>query len=98
MIKYTVLECGPELANAARLGNWSKAANWAVGMFIVGAMGSYEYCQYQRRVEKRNMKRAVEVHAESIRQKEKLVAEQKELARKAEEERKAAAKRWYKFW
>ncbi|OAA82209.1 Cox20/FAM36A [Akanthomyces lecanii RCEF 1005] len=78
--------------------NWVGAANWAVGMFVVGATASYEYCQYNRRVEKRNMKRAVEVHAENQRMQAKRIAEQRELARKLEEERKAAGRKWYKFW
>ncbi|OAR00757.1 hypothetical protein LLEC1_05734 [Akanthomyces lecanii] len=74
------------------------AANWAVGMFVVGATASYEYCQYNRRVEKRNMKRAVEVHAENQRMQAKRIAEQRERARKLEEERKAAERKWYRFW
>ncbi|OAA56060.1 Cox20/FAM36A [Cordyceps fumosorosea ARSEF 2679] len=78
--------------------NWVGAANWAVGMFVVGATASYEYCQYSRRVEKRNMKRAVEVHAENQRMQAKKMAEQRERAKKLEEERKAAERRWYKFW
>ncbi|KAM0670153.1 hypothetical protein ACQRIT_002650 [Beauveria bassiana] len=78
--------------------NWAGAANWAVGMFVAGATASYEFCQYNRRVEKRNMKRAVEVHAENQRMQAKKMAEQKQLARKLEEERKAAERRWYKFW
>ncbi|EGX96366.1 hypothetical protein CCM_01022 [Cordyceps militaris CM01] len=77
--------------------NWAKAANWAVGMFVLGAAASYEYCQYSRRVEKRNMKRAVEVHAENQRLQAAKLAERRELARKLEE-RKAAERRWYKFW
>ncbi len=80
------------------VANWVSAANWAVGMFVVGAAGSYEYCQYNRRVEKRNMKRAVEVHAENQRTQAKKMAELRERARKHEEERKAAERRWYKFW
>ncbi|KAJ3496833.1 hypothetical protein NLG97_g2365 [Lecanicillium saksenae] len=78
--------------------NWASAANWAVGMFVMGATASYEYCQYNRRTEKRNMKRAVEVHAENQRAQAQKMAEQRELARKLEEERKAAERRWYKFW
>ncbi|ATY63100.1 Cox20 FAM36A [Cordyceps militaris] len=79
------------------VANWAKAANWAVGMFVMGAAASYEYCQYSRRVEKRNMKRAVEVHAENQRLQAAKLAERRELARKLEE-RKAAERRWYKFW
>ena len=44
------------------------------------------------------MKRAVEVHAESQRMQAKRMMEQRDLARKLEEERKAAERRWYKFW
>ncbi|KAJ2978772.1 hypothetical protein NQ176_g3634 [Zarea fungicola] len=79
-------------------GNWSKAANWAVGMFVVGSTASYEYCQFQRRKEKRNMRRAVEIHAENQKVQEKRLARQKEQEKKMEEQRKAAEKRWYKFW
>ncbi|KAJ6786468.1 hypothetical protein PWT90_06506 [Aphanocladium album] len=78
--------------------NWASAANWAVGMFVMSATASYEYCQYNRRTEKRNMKRAVEVHAENQRLQAQKMAEKRELARKLEEERKAAERRWYKFW
>lgn len=75
-------------------GNWTQAANWAVGMFVLGSASSFEYCQFLRRAEKRNMQRAVEIHTESKRQQAKALAEQKKL----DEERKASEKRWYKFW
>ncbi|QPG93637.1 hypothetical protein C2857_001327 [Epichloe festucae Fl1] len=79
-------------------GNAVKAANWAVGMFILGSTLSYEYCQYLRRAERIQMKRHIEV----------VTGNKRELARKAAEEKKeqlrlekgelAAQKPWYKVW
>ncbi|KAL2151113.1 hypothetical protein VTH82DRAFT_6211 [Thermothelomyces myriococcoides] len=38
-----------------------RAANWAVGAGVLGAIGQYEYCQFRRRQEREKVKRVVEV-------------------------------------
>ncbi|KAF3763579.1 hypothetical protein M406DRAFT_243352, partial [Cryphonectria parasitica EP155] len=77
-----------------------KAANWAVGSGVAVSVIAYEYCQYQRRVERANMKRVVEVvtkkQAEQKRQED-----EKRLQRQTEQElapQKTAQKSWYRFW
>ncbi len=81
-------------------GNVPKAANWAAGFFIVGSAASYEYCQYLRRCEKREMKRHIEVINSGRREHAKKLAEEKWEQRKKEEEERLAQqkKSWYKFW
>ncbi|KXH39992.1 hypothetical protein CSIM01_10823 [Colletotrichum simmondsii] len=83
-------------------GSPIKAANWAVGSFLIGCIGSYEYCQMKRRQERVKMKRTVEVYQETMIDKRRREIEQlKQQAeqKKAEEEAKAASqKSWYKFW
>ena len=37
------------------------AANWAVGTFVIGSAGMYQYCQYKRMAEKEGMTRAMEI-------------------------------------
>jgi cytochrome c oxidase assembly protein subunit 20 len=80
-----------------------KAANWAVGAGVLGAVISYEVCQAGRRREREKMKRVVEVYdrkqaevraqtEEKRRERERLRAE--EEARKAEE----AQKKGWKLW
>ncbi|KAG5980891.1 hypothetical protein E4U55_003532 [Claviceps digitariae] len=79
-------------------GNAVKASHWAVGIFILGSTISHEYCQFLRRAEHIQLKRSIEIVAQG----------KKEMARKAEEEKKeqlrlerekAASQRpWYKFW
>ncbi|CEJ90290.1 hypothetical protein VHEMI06083 [[Torrubiella] hemipterigena] len=76
-------------------GNVGKAANWAVGFFLLGSAASYEYCQYKRRAERIQMQRTIEVVAEKKREQAKKAEEAKQ---KREEERKKAEHRWYKFW
>jgi len=77
-----------------------KAANWAVGGFVLLSLGSYEYCQAKRREEKFKLKRITEVYD----QRQAEARRQAEEARKRKQEdqeaaaRKAAEKRWYKFW
>ncbi|TQS31962.1 hypothetical protein Golomagni_07741 [Golovinomyces magnicellulatus] len=79
-------------------GGIQKSANWAVGFFLVGSIASYEYCQYQRRAERISMKRHIEVVTQNQRQKAKDEAEKKIEKERFDLERKAAEKRWYKFW
>jgi len=76
-----------------------KATNWAAGFFILGSAASYEYCQYKRRCEKRDMKRHVEVINQSRKEQARKLAEAKWEEKRKEEERMASQKKpWYKFW
>ncbi|CAH0026282.1 unnamed protein product [Clonostachys rhizophaga] len=82
-------------------GKIGKAANWAVGTFVFASMGQYEYCQYLRRCEKRDMKRNIEVINESKREKaKKLVEEKKEKVKAEQEKLKESSKSWWpsKWW
>ncbi|KAH7155140.1 hypothetical protein B0J13DRAFT_604186 [Dactylonectria estremocensis] len=79
-------------------GNATKAANWAVGFFVLGSMASYEYCQYLRRVERRMMKRQIEVVSENRREQAQKLMEARKEHQRLEAERKAAARPWYKLW
>jgi len=81
-----------------RTGNITKATNWAVGMFLLGSVASYEYCQYLRRAERIQMKRHIEVVTENKRDQAKRIAEAREQHKKLEEERRAAERPWYKVW
>lgn len=77
-----------------------KAANWAVGSGALISIVAYEYCQYQRRVERANMKRVVEVVTKKQAE-EKRRADEKKLLQQQEQEAaapKAAQKSWYKIW
>lgn len=84
-----------------------KSSHWAVGSGVAASVIAYEYCQYQRRVERANMKRVVQVVTKK--QADQKKAEEERRARlqaeKAEKEREAAAlqaaakeKSWYRFW
>lgn len=77
-----------------------KSANWAVGSGVAISILAYEYCQYQRRVERANMKRVVEV-----------VSKKQADMRRQEEEKKLQSntdkgapadktinRAWYQFW
>ncbi|KAK5995582.1 Cytochrome c oxidase assembly COX20-like protein [Cladobotryum mycophilum] len=79
-------------------GNATRAANWAVGFFVLGSIASFEYCQYQRRAERIQMKRHIEVVTENRREQAKKLADEKREQRRAEEGQKAKEKSWYKFW
>lgn len=81
-----------------RAGNAVKAANWAVGMFILGSTLSYEYCQYLRRAERIQMKRHIEVVTENKRELARKAAEEKKEQLRLEKEQWAAQKPWYKVW
>lgn len=80
------------------VGNATSAANWAVGVFVLGSMASYEWCQYLRREERRQMKRQIEVVSENRREQAKKIAEARQEHARLEAEKKAAEKAWYKFW
>ncbi|KAG6035968.1 hypothetical protein E4U41_005854 [Claviceps citrina] len=80
-------------------GNAIKAANWAVGVFILGSTLSYEYCQYLRRAERLQMKRHIEIVTENKRELARKAAQQREKqSRLVETEKAAAQKPWYKVW
>ncbi|KAG9501048.1 hypothetical protein J7337_006731 [Fusarium musae] len=79
-------------------GNPGSAANWAVGMFVLGSMASYEWCQYLRREERRQMKRHIEVVSENRREQARKIQEARREHDKLEAEKKAAGKPWYKVW
>lgn len=82
----------------------SKIANWAVGTFVFVSLGSYEFCQYRRMLEKAHMKRAVEIIDRKKNEKEaeaKLKRDERrrlkeELDKKAEEALKNKSS--WKFW
>ncbi|KAJ9156742.1 hypothetical protein NKR19_g4216 [Coniochaeta hoffmannii] len=80
-----------------------KAANWAVGAGVLGAVLQYEYCQASRRREREKMKRVVEVYdrkqGEMRRlEEERRRARQQEKEKEEEEERIRQSKRWWKVW
>ncbi|KAK7732295.1 hypothetical protein SLS53_008586 [Cytospora paraplurivora] len=77
-----------------------KSANWAVGSGVGVCILAYEYCQYQRRVERYNMKRVVEVVSKKQSELKKQEEEKQRQLQAAQEEaaRKAAEKKWYKPW
>ncbi|KAK4073928.1 hypothetical protein Trihar35433_3402 [Trichoderma harzianum] len=80
------------------IGNAAKSANWAVGFFLLGSIASYEYCQYQRRAEKIQMKRHIEVVTQNRKEQAKKLAEERREQLRIEEEQRARNKAWYKFW
>ncbi|KAJ0159464.1 Cytochrome c oxidase protein 20, mitochondrial [Colletotrichum tanaceti] len=80
-------------------GSPIKAANWAVGSFLIGCIGQFEYCQYLRRQERHRMKRTVEVYQETMLEKRRRELDQLKQKQEAEEAAKAVSqKAWYKFW
>jgi cytochrome c oxidase assembly protein subunit 20 len=88
-------------ANNCILGKPKSAANWAVGLFILGSTASYEYCQYLRRAERYQMKRNIEIMSEKRKVQMEQLAEKKAEAKRQlelQEAAKAAQKPWYKFW
>ncbi|PNY28863.1 Cytochrome c oxidase protein 20, mitochondrial [Tolypocladium capitatum] len=93
-----VLQGAPIRTSLNRSGNATKAANWAVGIFVLGSMASYEYCQYQRRSERLQMKRHIEVVSEKRREQARKAAEDKREQPRLEQGRQAAQKPWYRPW
>ncbi|KND89330.1 Cytochrome c oxidase protein 20, mitochondrial [Tolypocladium ophioglossoides CBS 100239] len=79
-------------------GNATKSANWAVGIFVLGSVASYEYCQYQRRSERIQMKRHIEVVTQNKREQARKAAEDKREQLRLEQEQKASQRPWYKPW
>ncbi|KAF7555744.1 hypothetical protein G7046_g6486 [Stylonectria norvegica] len=79
-------------------GNATKAANWAVGFFVLGSVASFEYCQFLRRSERIQMKRHIEVVTENRKEQTKKLAEARKEKQRLELERKAREKPWYKVW
>jgi cytochrome c oxidase assembly protein subunit 20 len=65
------------------------AANWAVGTFVIGSAGMYQYCQYKRLAEKEGMTRAMEIidrKQVERKQKEARLDRARELRRQKKEE------------
>lgn len=78
-----------------------KSANWAVGSGVAISILAYEYCQYQRRVERANMKRVVEVVTKKQADMKRQEEEKKKLQTSTDKVApadKASNKAWYKFW
>jgi cytochrome c oxidase assembly protein subunit 20 len=78
-----------------------KACNWAVGTFCFAGIGAYEFCLQKRRMEKANMKRAVEIIDRKKGEKEAQMKVLRDERRRAKEEadRKAEeAKKSWRFW
>ncbi|KAI9666716.1 MAG: hypothetical protein M1821_004652 [Bathelium mastoideum] len=85
----------------------TKAANWAVGTFCAVSFVSYEYCQYNRSVEKDGMKRAMQVMEQKRSDRDEKLKAAREERRRAKEEadRKEDEQKkswripsWAKFW
>ncbi|KAJ2898424.1 mitochondrial cytochrome c oxidase protein 20-like protein [Zalerion maritima] len=75
-----------------------KAANWAVGTFLLGSIASFEYCKFNRRQEHGRVKRLLKVYNAELKKKQE---EEEASKRKAEEERRmeeVKTKQWYRFW
>ncbi|KAI9822488.1 MAG: hypothetical protein M1827_000207 [Pycnora praestabilis] len=83
-----------------------KASNWAVGTFCLASLGMYEFCQIRRGMEKKGMKRAVEIMDQKKMEREDKMKASREARRKAkeeadrlaEEEEEAKKKNNWKFW
>jgi cytochrome c oxidase assembly protein subunit 20 len=93
-----------QTADAGNTAPIPKAANWAVGTFVLASFANYEFCLYRRRLERTHMKRAVEIidrkkvekeaAAQAKREERRILKE--EADKKAEEE--AKRKSSWKFW
>lgn len=78
-----------------------KSANWAVGSGIAVSVFAYEYCQYQRRVERGKMKRVVEVVTKKQKKAEEEARAQLQTNKKPEattDQQVPAKKSWFRFW
>ncbi|KAF4957709.1 hypothetical protein FGADI_2948 [Fusarium gaditjirri] len=94
----TGIASGAGIGGLRSEGNPGSAANWAVGVFVLGSMASYEWCQYLRREERRQMKRHIEVVSENRREQARKIQEARREHDRLEAEKKAAVKPWYKVW
>ena len=80
----------------------SKASNWAVGAFMVGALGAHEYCEYRRTVSRDTIRMATiklkqERAERRAREAAERAAEQERMRIQALEDAKNA-KAWYQLW
>jgi cytochrome c oxidase assembly protein subunit 20 len=77
-----------------------KAANWAVGVGVLGAVVQYEVCQASLRQEREKMRRIVKVYDQKQAEIKAAEAERIRAARAREEEeaRRKAERRWWKVW
>lgn len=89
------------------------ACNWAVGTFVLGAGGMYQYCLRKRRLEKEGMTRAMEilnrkeVEKKAREQRKEQMREERRAQKDKEQDKKLAAmkrdaegngKAWWKVW
>lgn len=89
------------------------ACNWAVGTFILGSGGMYQYCLRRRRLEKEGMSRAIEIlnrkelEKKAREQRKEQLKEERRAAKDKEQDEKLAAmkreaagggKAWWKVW
>lgn len=75
-----------------------KAANWAVGTFMLAGLASFEFCQYKRQMEKAHMKRAVEIIDKKKAKQEAQMKERRILREEMDKKAEAAKKSSWKFW
>jgi cytochrome c oxidase assembly protein subunit 20 len=82
-----------------------KAANWAVGSFLIANIVQYEWCQYRRREEKSRMKRVVQVYDQKQEETRIKRLEEERRRREVEVEVVVAPPRnsggwssWIRFW
>ncbi|KAK2628793.1 hypothetical protein QTJ16_001896 [Diplocarpon rosae] len=79
-----------------------QASHWAVGTFVFGSLAKYEFCLHQRKVERQQMKRAVEIIDRKKAEKEaatKAMDERRKLQEEADKKAEEAANyKWWKPW
>ena len=80
----------------------SRASNWAVGAFILGALGAHELCEYRRLVSRETVRMAtVRLKQERAERqaKENAAREAEAECRRLQEQAEAERNRpWYKVW
>ena len=79
-----------------------KAANWAIGAFLLGSAVRFETCQADRRRERAAVARAVEIIDRKQAEKKERERAAREAARKRREEQEEVearrnSARWYQF-